>query len=162
MRVVAMKPALLTLALAGGMSVAGCTSLKGHAGYVIDADLVNSVQPRIDNKASVQKVLGDPTFTAQFNENEWFYLSRDTKYLGFTKPKPTGQQAIRIRFDQQGTVTSVSKTGLELASNVTPYRKTTPTLGRKRSFFEQLFGNIGTVGALPGGGGGQGGPSDTP
>jgi len=33
----------------------------------------------------------------------------------------------------------------------------TPTLGRKRSFFEELFGNIGTVGApgLPGGQGPQ-------
>ena len=36
--------------------------------------------------------------------------------------------------------------------NVDPTGKKTPTLGRKRSFFEELFGGIGTVGApgLPG------------
>jgi hypothetical protein len=36
--------------------------------------------------------------------------------------------------------------------NVEPTHRSTPTLGRKRSFFEELFGNIGTVGApgLPG------------
>ena len=31
--------------------------------------------------------------------------------------------------------------------NVNPTHRTTPTLGRKRSFFEELFGNIGSVGA---------------
>jgi hypothetical protein len=43
--------------------------------------------------------------------------------------------------------------------NVAPTHRTTPTLGRKRSFFEELFGNIGSVGApgLPSGGGGGGG-----
>ena len=36
--------------------------------------------------------------------------------------------------------------------NVNPAHRKTPTLGRKQSFFEELFGNIGTVGApgLPG------------
>jgi hypothetical protein len=36
--------------------------------------------------------------------------------------------------------------------NVDPAGRHTPTLGRKRSFFEELFGNIGSVGApgLPG------------
>ncbi len=36
--------------------------------------------------------------------------------------------------------------------NVSPTGHTTPTLGRKRSFFEELFGNIGSIGGpgLPG------------
>ncbi|MGL1539777.1 outer membrane protein assembly factor BamE, partial [Vibrio parahaemolyticus] len=82
------------------VSLGGCKSLKGHTGYVIDADLVNSVQPRVDNRDSVQKVLGTPTFTSQFNDREWFYVARDTKYLGYTHPKPTSEQAIRVKFDE--------------------------------------------------------------
>jgi hypothetical protein len=37
-----------------------------------------------------------------------------------------------------------------------PTHRHTPTLGRKKSFFEELFGGIGSVnsGGLPGGGGG--------
>jgi hypothetical protein len=64
-----------------------------------------------------------------------------------------------VHFDQKGNVASVQRTGKELVMNVDPAHRTTPTLGRKRSFFEELFGNIGTVGApgLPSGGGNGGG-----
>jgi len=36
--------------------------------------------------------------------------------------------------------------------NVEPTKRSTPTLGRQKSFFDELFGNIGTVGSsgLPG------------
>ncbi len=157
MRVVAVRPAMLAIMLVG-VPLSGCASLKGHNGYVIDADLVNSVQPRVDNKASVEKVLGKPTFTGQFDENQWYYLSRDTRFLGYTKPRPVSQTTLHVSFDETGVVTSIDKTGLELASSISPYGKVTPTLGRHRSFFQQLFGNIGTVGAGGLGGGGGGGP----
>ena len=47
----------------------------------------------------------------------------------------------------------------EVAS-INPYGKTTPTVGRKRGFFDDLFGNIGAVGAAPGGA--AGGSRDQP
>ena len=42
-----------------------------------------------------------------------------------------------------------------MIANVDPSKRMTPTLGRQRSFFDELFGNIGTVGSAgaPGGGG---------
>lgn len=162
MRVVAVRPAVTLAIMLAGVSLAGCTSLRGHNGYVIDADLANSVQPRVDTKESIEKVLGKPTLIGQFNEHDWYYVSRDTRFLGYTNPKPTGEITLHIHFDDKGVVTAVDKSGLELASNISPYGKVTPTLGRHQSFFQQLFGNIGTVGAgaggPPGGGGGDNGP----
>jgi hypothetical protein len=64
-----------------------------------------------------------------------------------------------VTFDPAGTVQAVTHDGVEHAVNIRPDAHKTPTLGRERSFFEDLFGNIGTVGALPGGGaGGTQGP----
>jgi hypothetical protein len=37
-----------------------------------------------------------------------------------------------------------------------PVSKKTPTLGRRRSFFDELFGNIGSVGAVSPQGGDNG------
>jgi hypothetical protein len=61
-----------------------------------------------------------------------------------------------VRFDQAGNVASTQQTGKELVLGLDPSKRSTPTLGRKRSFFDELFGNIGTIGTpgLPGGGGG--------
>lgn len=146
-----------SVAALAAMSLTGaCTQLRGHQGYVIDPDLVNSVQPGVDNRQTVAKVLGKPSFTSQFNDGEWFYVSRDTRYFAYNKPKPKEQTVLRIHFDGKGVVDKVERTGVDQVASIRPYGKITPTLGRKRSFFRDVFGNIGSVGAA-GGGGGQGG-----
>ena len=61
-------------------------------------------------------------------------------------PKPTANTVLHIRFNEAGTVESVRRTGLEQVASIEPMDDKTPTLGRDRSFFEELFGNIGAVG----------------
>src|SRR5690606_20535498 len=118
-----------------------CAPVRTHQGYVVDKELVDAIQPGIDNRESVLQTLGRPTLTSQFNQGEWYYISRDSSGLGFQDPKPRHQQTLRVRFDTKGNVVAVDRTGTELIASVDPYGKTTPTLGRKRSFFQDLFGN---------------------
>ncbi|WP_413070113.1 outer membrane protein assembly factor BamE [Sphingomonas sp. 1P08PE] len=146
---------------AAGTMAGGCTPLRSHQGYIIDADLVNSVQPGVDNRQSVQQVLGMPTVAAQFGSGDWYYVSRDSRNYGFQTPKVREQTTIQISFDPAGTVTAIRRGGMDQVAAIDPYGKKTPTLGRQRGFFQDLFGNIGTVGAA-GGGGPGGGNRDTP
>lgn len=159
-----MRPYLALTAIAG-LLVAGCTPLRSHQGYIVDADLVNSIQPGVDNRQSVLATLGHPSFTGQFEQGDWYYLSRDSRNYAFNAPTPKEQLTLQISFDQAGNVSAIRRSGVEQVASIRPYGKTTPTLGRKRGFFEDLFGNIGTVGA-PGAGGGAGGAGgggrDTP
>lgn len=146
-RRLAVSVAAAALLLAGA-----CVPVRQHQGYVVDADLVNAIQPGVDNRASVQQTLGKPSFVGQFGDSDWFYVARDTSGLAFRQPRPASQLTLQISFDQAGTVTAIRRGGLEQVASIDPYGKTTPTLGKKRGFFEDLFGNIGSVGA-PGGGG---------
>jgi outer membrane protein assembly factor BamE (lipoprotein component of BamABCDE complex) len=141
--------------IAAAVLLAGCAQFRSHKGVVIDPQLAAGVQPGVDNKDSVEKALGRPSFVGQFTPNDWYYVSRDVNQVAFRNPRVSKQDVVIVRFDQKGNVSSVSHTGKELVMNVEPTGKKTPTLGRKRSFFEELFGNIGTVGApgLPGGSG---------
>ena len=136
----------------------GCTRLKSHQGYIGDQTLLSSVQPGVDNKESVQASLGRPTFVGQFDQNDWYYYSRDAKQLAFSQPAAENQYVLKVRFDQAGNVASVSQTGKELISKISPEGDKTPTLGRDTSFFEEIFGNLGAVGA----GGGQGATPNSP
>ncbi len=136
----------------------GCTRLKSHQGYIGDQVLLSSVQSGVDNKESVQASLGRPTFVGQFDQNDWYYYSRDAKQLAFSQPVAENQYVLKVRFDQAGNVASVSQTGKELISKISPEGDKTPTLGRDTSFFEEIFGNIGAVGA----GGGQGATPNSP
>lgn len=153
-------PRAIAMLLALSVAASACAPLRSHQGYVIDADLVNSVQPGVDNRESVLRTLGKPTLTAQFNEGEWYYVARDSRNYAFNNPQPKAQTTLRIRFDPNGTVSSIDRMGMEQVASVSPTSKKTPTLGRDKSFFQELFGNIGTVGAAgaPGGGGGNTGP----
>jgi outer membrane protein assembly factor BamE (lipoprotein component of BamABCDE complex) len=155
-----MRP-LFALALAGVLA-AGCTPLRSHQGYIVDADLVNAIQPGVDNRQSVLATLGTPSFASQFNQGDWYYVSRDSRNLAFNPPKVKDQLVMQISFDQAGNVAAIRRSGVEQVASVDPYGKTTPTLGRERSFFSELFGNIGAVGAPGMGGGQQGGGRDTP
>jgi outer membrane protein assembly factor BamE (lipoprotein component of BamABCDE complex) len=127
--------------------LAGCAQTRQHKGVVLDPQLTSAVQPGVDNKDSVEKALGRPSFVGQFTPNDWYYVSRDVNQVAFRNPKVVKQTVMIVRFDQKGNVASVQRTGKELVMNVEPNKRSTPTLGRKRSFFEELFGNIGTVGA---------------
>jgi outer membrane protein assembly factor BamE (lipoprotein component of BamABCDE complex) len=138
--------------IATGLALSACAGTRDHRGFVIDPTLAQGIQVGIDNKDSVAKTMGRPTFTGQFDPNEWYYVSRDTAQLAFRDPKVTEQTVLRVQFDQAGNVSAVQQTGKELIAHVDPAHDKTPTLGRKRSFFEELFGNIGTISqpGLPG------------
>jgi outer membrane protein assembly factor BamE (lipoprotein component of BamABCDE complex) len=140
--------AVISLALA----LSACAGSRDHKGFVLDATLTDAIQVGVDNKDSVTRTIGRPTFTGQFDPNEWYYVSRNTATLAFRDPRVIDQTVLRIRFDQAGNVTSVEKTGKETIAKVDPSGDKTPTLGRKRSFFDELFGNIGTISqpGLPG------------
>lgn len=133
----------------------GCSRIVGHQGYLIDNQLVSTVQPGVDNKQSVQKTLGLPSFTSQFGQNDWYYVARETRQFAFGSPRPISQTVLHVQFDQGGNVAKVQQMGLDQVASINPVDDKTPTLGRKRGFFEDLFGNIGrvgTMGSAPGGG----------
>ena len=152
-----MKSAVLKSATAvvGAAMLAGCAlSIRDHRGYVMDEELTKAIQVGTDNKASVEKTLGRPTFSGTFNDNDWYYLGRDTRTFGFRNPRVTAQNLLHIRFDQAGNVASVQTTDEKMIASINPSKDKTPTLGREKSFFEELFGNIGSIRqpGLPGSG----------
>ncbi len=137
-------------------SLGGCAGIgvRDHRGAVIDKELAAAVQVGVDNKESVAKTLGRPSFVGQFNPNDWYYVSRDTKTIALRGVGVLDQTVLHVRFDPAGNVIGVDRTGKELIASINPENASTPTLGRQRSFFEELFGNINSISqpGLPGSG----------
>lgn len=142
-------------AMAGAALLGGCVAMHDHRGSVIDPELVSAIQAGTDNKESVEQMLGRPTFTGEFGDTDWYYVSRDTKTVAFRNPRVERQTVLHVQFDKAGNVIALNKTGKELVASIDPVDRRTPTLGRKGSIFNDIFGNIGTVnsGGTPGGAG---------
>lgn len=151
------SPLLLTALALTAFAVSGCSSVKQNQGYLIDETLLSSIQPGVDNRDSVAKTLGRPTFAAQFDAGEWYYVTRNTGQYAFARPKTIDQTILIVSFDESGGVTKVERRGMEKVASIDPEKDKTQTLGRESSFLEELFGNIGSVGAGQGPMGGGGG-----
>jgi len=133
--------------LPAALALGACNSIVNHRGYIIDETLVQSVQPGIDNQASVRGVLGQPTYVSEFGDPVWYYISSTTAQAPFTTPRISEHTVLAVRFDNAGNVVSAERTGVEQVARISPDGNATPTLGRERGFLQDLFGNIGTVGA---------------
>lgn len=145
----------VTAGVALAAALAGCSSIKEHRGYLADNLLYNGIRAGVDNQRSVEGTLGRPTFTSQFGQPTWYYVSSTTGQRPFGRPRIEDQSVLAIRFDAAGNVAEVDRSGIERVVYLSPESDETPTLGRERSFLEDLFGNIGAVGAAgqaPGGG----------
>ena len=70
--------AFLGTLVALGLLTGGCAGYRESRGYIMDEQLASAVQVGTDNKTSVEKTLGRPTFTGQFGDSEWYYVSRNT------------------------------------------------------------------------------------
>jgi outer membrane protein assembly factor BamE (lipoprotein component of BamABCDE complex) len=140
-------PFLLGAMVAGALALGGCTRVVAHQGFVLEDTLVSAIQPGTDTKDSVMNTLGRPSFTGSFDQNDWYYFSRDTKNMAYNGPHPEKQTVLHIRFDAKGNVATVDRRGMEQVASIHPSGDRTPTLGSRRSLFDELFGNIGAVGA---------------
>jgi outer membrane protein assembly factor BamE (lipoprotein component of BamABCDE complex) len=147
-----------TVIAAAALSVmaAGCVSIRDHRGYIVDTAVADSIQPGVDNKTSVERAMGRPTFASQFGDKDWYYISIQTRQRPLAGARTTAESVIRVRFNDQGVVEGVDRTGVDKVVYLDPDGKKTPTLGRDRGLLEDLFGNIGTVGS------GLGGPAGGP
>jgi outer membrane protein assembly factor BamE (lipoprotein component of BamABCDE complex) len=141
--------------LATALAVSGCTTIRENRGYIVEPVLVQSIQPGIDNQQSVEGTLGRPTFASQFGQTTWYYVSSTTARKPFVRPRIREHSVLAVTFDDAGNVVATDQSGLDQVTFLSPDGDKTPTLGRERSFLEDLFGNIGAVGA-PGAAGASG------
>ena len=50
----------IAVAVLAALALSACASIKDHRGYLVDAPLLDSVQPGIDNQIAVNRVIGQP------------------------------------------------------------------------------------------------------
>ena len=151
---------ILTVGLGLAGVLGGCSPSLDTRGFIPEPALVKAVQPGVDNKTSVMAMLGTPSLSGTFDDNNWYYITKKTEKVAFFDDRILSQNVIAIHFNKDGNVASVGHIGLDAARQITPVSKTTPTRGRELGFFEQIFGNIGrfnNAGAAAGDGGAGGG-----
>ena len=102
--------------MAAALAASGCSSIRESRGYIQDPTLVAAVQPGIDNQQSVAATLGRPSFTSQFGDPTWYYVSSITGRRPFVSPSIKEHSVLAVKFDAAGNVVW-SASGLSLSTS---------------------------------------------
>jgi outer membrane protein assembly factor BamE (lipoprotein component of BamABCDE complex) len=115
-------------------------------GNRVTADQLREITPGVQTKADVRAVLGSPTQSGMFGDDEWYYISSSTRQRPGRQLVVRDQQTVVVEFDRAGVVRRVRTLGDEDARPVEMVARETPVPGNERTFLQALFGNVGRFG----------------
>ena len=120
-----------------------CEARIATHGFMPREELVNQLSPGGQDKRLVSQVMGTPSSIGSFDDNVWYYITQRTEKQAFFKPQVIEQQVLVLFFDEKEILQSIEKYNLEEAQLIEPLDDKTPTVGRKLTILQQLFGNLG-------------------
>ena len=119
--------------------VMGCTPVVSQRGYLPDPTNEASIKVGTDTKTTIQQRLGDPSTSATFGDDSWYYISSQERQVAFFDPTITMRKILAVHFDKDGKVTGIQHFGLKDGHVVAFETRTTPAKGRELTFLQQLF-----------------------
>lgn len=143
-----MSKGLLGGAMLLAMVAAGCAPIVENHGYAPNEDQLAQIQPGADSVDTVSAKIGRPSTGGLVRSRSWYYVASRFETVTYHAPELVDRRVVAITFDEQGVVQTVDRYGLEDGRIINLVTRTTPTYGRTLGVLEQLFGNLGNVGAM--------------
>lgn len=149
---------LLLLALSGCGWV---TDVLGPApvqrGNRVDPEKLAQITPGVQTRSDVEALLGSPSARGTFDEDNWYYISAQTRTAPGRYLMVEDRRVVAIAFNNQGVVSSIRELTEADGRPVRAVSRETPVPGNDRNLLQSLFGNLGRPGL---GGGGAGNPAN--
>ena len=127
-------------------SLNSCVSQKLVHGNLPDAQLVSILKVGIDNKKTITKILGEPTFRGVLGDNSFYYVGTVNSKLAFLDPKLDTQFVLELNFDKSNKLKKLYLYDENESIDVSMSSLETEHSGKKLTFLQQIFGNIGVGG----------------
>ena len=131
---------------------ASCSPIVENRGYVFDEKLLDQIKVNETISNDVMDILGSPSTTSAIDASTWYYIYSKAETVAFYHPTVTDRRVLAVSFNDDNKVKNLKYYGLEEGKIISYVDRTTPTRGRELTVLQQLFGNLGRLGAgsLPG------------
>ncbi len=134
--------------------ITSCAGKQIVSGNLPDLQRLSLLEIGKDNKESVSKILGTPSFEGTLGDNSYYYIGTLSSKFAFLKQKVDKQYIIELKFNNQSFLKDVYFYDKSKSIDVAMSDLETTTYGIKKSFFRNLIDNFG----LGAGGLRRGGP----
>ena len=131
---------------------ASCSPIVENRGYVFDEKLLDQIKVNETISNDVMDILGSPSTTSAIDASTWYYIYSKAETVAFYRPTVVDRRVLAVSFGNDNKVNNIKYYGLEEGKIISYVDRTTPTRGRELTVLQQLFGNLGRLGAgnLPG------------
>ena len=127
-------------------SLNSCINQKLVHGNLPDAQLVSILKVGIDSKKSTTEILGEPTFRGVLGDNSFYYVGTVNSKLAFLDPKLDTQFILELNFDKNNKLKKLYLYDESESNDISMSSLETKHSGKKLTFLQQIFGNIGVGG----------------
>ena len=124
-----------------------CMSQKLVHGNLPEAKLVSILKIGIDSKKTTTQILGEPTFKGVLGDNSFYYVGTVNSKLAFFNPRLDSQFVLELNFDKNNKLKKLYLYDEKESIDVSMSSLETVHSGKKLTFLQQIFGNIG-VGSM--------------
>lgn len=135
-----LRCAILCAAL---LSLTACTAFTRNHGYVPRDDELAAIAPGVDTRETVAAAIGTPTAGGVLSESGYYYVRSQFRHYGPLEPKEITREVLAINFSPSGTVSNISRYGLDDGRVVVLSRRITTDNVRDNTLIRQLLGNFG-------------------
>jgi len=138
-------PILLLSVIINLLTLTSCNQIEKR-GYSFELSDYQLLKEKINNKNDALNFMGYPSFISESDRKElWVYYSEDVKKLLFFKPEILDRKIITIAFDNKNVVEKIKSYDLKDQNAISFNQNYTEVASAKKSWWSQIFGNIGQV-----------------
>lgn len=135
---------LLSLIFIFGLYSSCSSVIQSHGHVPLNSDL-EKIKVGIDNKKSIESLIGKPTTSSVLNNRDWYYIGSTMKHSGWKKPQEIKRVIIAISFTQAGVVENIERYSLSDGQEIKISSRVTRKKVKDNTFLRQLLGNFGRV-----------------
>ena len=135
---------LLSLIFIFGLYSSCSSVIQSHGHVPLNSDL-EKIKVGIDNKKSIESLIGKPTTAGVLNNRDWYYIGSTMKHSGWKKPQEIKRVIIAISFTQAGVVENIERYSLSDGQEIKISSRVTRKKVKDNTFLRQLLGNFGRV-----------------
>ena len=140
----AIKKLTLVSLISLSLATAGCSEVVTTHGQVINSSLLNNIRIGVDDKESVQSVLGSPSAIGTFADKRWYYVTETAVDKPLNPNILEERNVLIIEFDESNKVASLRRLDESDGRQIEPSTRVTPTQGQSLGILDQLLDNLGT------------------
>jgi outer membrane protein assembly factor BamE (lipoprotein component of BamABCDE complex) len=117
------------------------------SGYVPLASDVENLQIGSSTKEEVLSKLGEPLNNSTERSNSIIYVQKRVETFAFLRPRIEDRKVMKLTFNQTSILSGIDYYDEIDGRRIEADEKTVVSAGRKLTFYQQMFGNIGNFSA---------------